>query len=281
VCCNALLAAYARACPPQWRRALRLLELMAGCGGELAPDIVSFNTVMKGCGNAGRLDAAFQVGPGLGCQGCAGWLACAVWAAHAALRCAVKCAWAAQHVHGQPIWMLSSVPALPLCLSASLPALPQRWRAGAAGGGPSNACLAPPSRWTPPQVYRAMRARGLEPSATTFGTLIGLAADAADTARVREAWVELQRSGLPVHVSAANAYLAALLREVGGWGWRAGWLASGAGWRWPAGGRGGVRALAGTTAAPSSLLVRVVCLAMPRWLPADSQLSRAWCWAPR
>jgi hypothetical protein len=89
-----------------------------------------------------------------------------------------------------------------------------------------------------------MRARGLEPSATTFGTLIGIASDAADAAHVREAWAELQRSGLPVHVSAANAYLAALLREVGGWrlaagGWRlasGGWRLASGGWRLAAGG---------------------------------------------
>jgi len=40
VCCNALLASYARALPAQWRRALALLEGMWVCGGELTPDIV-------------------------------------------------------------------------------------------------------------------------------------------------------------------------------------------------------------------------------------------------
>ena len=47
MCCNALLAAYARAHPPQWPKALRLLDAMGTFGGELAPDIVSYNTVMK------------------------------------------------------------------------------------------------------------------------------------------------------------------------------------------------------------------------------------------
>lgn len=61
VCCNALLAAYARANPPQWLKALKLLELMWECGGEVCPDIVSYNTVMKACGNAQQLDIAFQV----------------------------------------------------------------------------------------------------------------------------------------------------------------------------------------------------------------------------
>jgi hypothetical protein len=59
-----------------------------------------------------------------------------------------------------------------------------------------------------------MRARGLEPTAATFGTLISIAADAHAAGRVREAWGELQRCGLPVYIAAANAYLAVLLREV-------------------------------------------------------------------
>ncbi|WIA39598.1 hypothetical protein OEZ86_005682 [Tetradesmus obliquus] len=61
VCCNALLAAYARAVPPRWKQALKLLEVMWQCGGELAPDIVSYNTVMKACGNAQQTDTAFQL----------------------------------------------------------------------------------------------------------------------------------------------------------------------------------------------------------------------------
>jgi hypothetical protein len=62
VCCNALLAAYARAVPPRWRQSLKLLDVMWQCGGELVPDIVSYNTVMKACGNAQQTDIAFQVG---------------------------------------------------------------------------------------------------------------------------------------------------------------------------------------------------------------------------
>lgn len=61
VCCNALLAAYARAHPPQWLKALKLLDLMWECGGEVCPDIVSYNTVMKACGNGQQLDMAFKV----------------------------------------------------------------------------------------------------------------------------------------------------------------------------------------------------------------------------
>jgi hypothetical protein len=100
VCCNALLAAYARACPPQWRRALRLLELMAACGGELAPDIVSFNTAMKGAGNAGRTDAAFQA------RGC-GWLG---WRLAAALGWARAAAPAGQRAAGAALRTCRSQP---------------------------------------------------------------------------------------------------------------------------------------------------------------------------
>ena len=74
VCCNALLAAYARASPPQWVKAVRLLELMWQRGGELCPDIVSYNTVMKACGNGSQIDLAFQVSWGAGVVGLVGAL---------------------------------------------------------------------------------------------------------------------------------------------------------------------------------------------------------------
>lgn len=47
--------------PPPFQ-ALKLLEVMWQCGGELVPDIVSYNTVMKACGNAQQTDKAFEVG---------------------------------------------------------------------------------------------------------------------------------------------------------------------------------------------------------------------------
>lgn len=47
------------------------------------------------------------------------------------------------------------------------------------------------------------------------GTLICIAADAGDSARVLAAWSWLRASGLEVHVACANAFLQALLREVG------------------------------------------------------------------
>ena len=49
-------------------QAVKLLELMWLCGGELCPDIVSYNTVYKACGNAQQLDLGFAVS-GQGCGG--------------------------------------------------------------------------------------------------------------------------------------------------------------------------------------------------------------------
>lgn len=34
---------------------------MTTCGGELCPDIVSYNTVIKACGNASQIDMGFKV----------------------------------------------------------------------------------------------------------------------------------------------------------------------------------------------------------------------------
>ncbi|GLI70054.1 hypothetical protein VaNZ11_014824, partial [Volvox africanus] len=122
VCCNALLAAYARATPTQWQRAIRLLELMWQIGGELCPDIVSYNTVIKACGNAGQVELGFK-------------------------------------------------------------------------------------------VYALMRRRGIEPTVATYGTLVCIAADAGASARVIEVWGWLRSSGLEVHVTCANAYLSALIKQ--------------------------------------------------------------------
>lgn len=62
VCCNALLAAYARARPPQWEKALHLLRAMwEGVVPSLTPDAVSFNTVLKACAGASRLPQVNEV----------------------------------------------------------------------------------------------------------------------------------------------------------------------------------------------------------------------------
>ncbi len=61
VCCNALLAAYARAKPPQWQRALRLLEAMWSGPPTLLPDVVSYNTALKACANAFQLSKGLEI----------------------------------------------------------------------------------------------------------------------------------------------------------------------------------------------------------------------------
>ncbi|KAL4458358.1 hypothetical protein ABPG75_013223 [Micractinium tetrahymenae] len=61
VCCNALLAAYARAKPPQFQRALHLLAAMWDGGPTLVPDAVSYNTAIKACANAFQVGKALEV----------------------------------------------------------------------------------------------------------------------------------------------------------------------------------------------------------------------------
>lgn len=61
VCCNALLAAYARAKPPQWQRALWLLQAMWSGGPILLPDVVSYNTALKACANALQLSKGIEI----------------------------------------------------------------------------------------------------------------------------------------------------------------------------------------------------------------------------
>ncbi|KAA6424588.1 MAG: hypothetical protein FRX49_05797 [Trebouxia sp. A1-2] len=61
VCCNALLAAYARAKPTLWQKALAFLGVMQSSTGHIQPDTVTYNTVLKACCNAGQLNRAMQV----------------------------------------------------------------------------------------------------------------------------------------------------------------------------------------------------------------------------
>ncbi|KAL3159478.1 hypothetical protein ABBQ38_009900 [Trebouxia sp. C0009 RCD-2024] len=63
VCCNALLAAYARAKPTCWQKALAFLEVMQSSEGHIRPDTVTYNTVLKACCNAGQLARAMQASP--------------------------------------------------------------------------------------------------------------------------------------------------------------------------------------------------------------------------
>ena len=106
ICCNALLAAYARARNPQWEKvscmpstarmhavaaaccpvphhqhvalqaphmspdtdviyeqAMKLLEAMQQAGGTISPDAVSYNALLKACGNAAQMHVAMQARP--------------------------------------------------------------------------------------------------------------------------------------------------------------------------------------------------------------------------
>lgn len=42
-------------------QALALLEAMTAAGGDVSPDVVSYNTCLKACGSAAKLDRAIQV----------------------------------------------------------------------------------------------------------------------------------------------------------------------------------------------------------------------------
>lgn len=68
------------------------------------------------------------------------------------------------------------------------------------------------------KVYALMRRRGIEPTVATYGTLVCIAAEAGAHHRVVEVWGWLRASGLEVHVTCANAYLAALIKLVRGAG---------------------------------------------------------------
>ena len=59
-----------------------------------------------------------------------------------------------------------------------------------------------------------MRKRDVVATVATFGTLICIASEAQDSTRVKEAWGWLRASGLEVHVTCANSYLQALVKEV-------------------------------------------------------------------
>lgn len=61
ICCNALLAAYARAKPSQWQRALGLIQAMWTGGPLLTPDVVSYNTAIKACTASSQLSHALDV----------------------------------------------------------------------------------------------------------------------------------------------------------------------------------------------------------------------------
>lgn len=60
-----------------------------------------------------------------------------------------------------------------------------------------------------------MRGRGIEPSITTYGTMLTAAADAGDLQVLRDTWRAMIGSGMDVNGSCINAYVTGLARLVG------------------------------------------------------------------
>lgn len=121
-------------------QALALLEIMWEGGEDVQPDVVTYNSVLKALGNAGRLDFAarlFQVR----CSG--------------ALR-----------------------------------------------------------QQSPLATTQDMRRRGIEPSITTYGTLLTAAADGGDLRMLRDTWSSMLASGMDVNGSCINAYVTGLAKMV-------------------------------------------------------------------
>lgn len=55
VCCNALMGAFARARPTQWRKAVDFLAYLWEQDDSIHPDIITYNTALKACSNAFQL----------------------------------------------------------------------------------------------------------------------------------------------------------------------------------------------------------------------------------
>lgn len=55
ICCNALMGAFARARPPQWKKAVDFLSYLWEQDDSIHPDIITYNTAVKACSNAFQL----------------------------------------------------------------------------------------------------------------------------------------------------------------------------------------------------------------------------------
>lgn len=55
VCCNALMGAFARARPTQWKKAVNFLAYLWEQDESIHPDIITYNTALKACSNAFQL----------------------------------------------------------------------------------------------------------------------------------------------------------------------------------------------------------------------------------
>lgn len=69
--------------------------------------------------------------------------------------------------------------------------------------------------WFVKQVYRVMERSGIKPSITTFGTLITAASEAGRYSAVKEVWGWLERSNMEINTACMNAFVTALVKQVG------------------------------------------------------------------
>lgn len=221
VCCNALLAAYARARHPQWAKALVLLGAMWEAGAELAPDTVSYNAVLKACGSARQIATAMQVYQAMVHRGVRpsiatfGTLIAA--ASDAGDLDAVQIAWG---------WLESSgLEANSTCMNAVVGALARgsAWRPPRLGGGgfvagggafAGGGILS--SRSGSGAASAGAAATAHHPSVAAAANLMSYHLQQGQYQKVREVLEELAASGLTPSLAVWNTLLAGLAAQ-GAW----------------------------------------------------------------
>ncbi|KAI8468309.1 MAG: hypothetical protein J3K34DRAFT_523015 [Monoraphidium minutum] len=201
VCCNALLASYARAAPAQWARGLALLRGMWACGGELTPDIVSYNTAIKAAGSAGQVDVAFELYGEMRSRGieptAATFGALLALASEGAAWGRVAEAWGWLQASGLPVHVG--------CANTYLAALLKLLKLGDWAGAL--------------QVFAGMKAcgGGLRPNTATFNLLIAACSDAGQPTMALNLFDDLVASNLAPNQATLSA-LAAAHARAGAWG---------------------------------------------------------------
>lgn len=197
VCCNALLAAYARAKPPQWQKAIHLLSAMWSGGPTLTPDAVSYNTVLKACANSFQVSRAIEVYREMVSR-------CVVPNATTfnCLIAAAGDAGSAEALREIGMWLEAAPHEVrAACMNAYVSGLVKigSWEEGL-------------------RAYRDMLAPGspAHPTAATFNVIMSGFMQAGDYDAVRLTFDEMRASGVTPTIVAYNTLLAALA-AVGGW----------------------------------------------------------------
>lgn len=233
VCCNALLAAYARAKPPQWQKALHLLNAMWTGGPTLTPDSVSYNTALKACANSFQLGRATDVFVEMSRRGVRPNITtfnCLLAAASDAGQADVLCQVGDWLEHAEPDVRAA-------CLNALVAGLVKvgqwdeavhRFRGMLEAGAP-----VPPTASTfntmltgymklgqyeaVRQVFREMLRVGVSPSIVSFNTLLSAHASLgawADALDALGAVLAAQLDGISPNTATFNACLAAMVAAV-------------------------------------------------------------------